>query len=290
MPNIIYFIKEGVRGFFQAKVMTFVSIVTIAVVLLLAGLMAVGMINLRQLFDKAVEKADMVVYVKERTASDTAALGALLAALRSLPQVRGAALVDKTAAWERFGAIYGKEMLSAVDENPFPASIEITMKNGYQSSDAAATLKEQVETLGGVDGVRYAREWMDFLTRFKWYFYCGAVIMAVIMAVAFHVTISNTVRLTIYARRDVVGNMHFVGATRFFIAMPFIVEGMIQGCIGGVIAAMLFYLLKAVFVLEPSLRVLPLVWGPPVLPALFLLLGVIFGWIGSVLAVRKFLF
>ncbi|MGA2506824.1 MAG: ABC transporter permease [Chitinispirillaceae bacterium] len=289
MGNIVYFIKEGARGFYQAKLMTFVSIVTIAVVLLLASIITVGMINVRKLFENAVEQADFVVYVKESASSDSTALVSLLSVIRSLPQVSQASLVNKAAAWERFASIYGREMLNAVDDNPFPVSIEITMKNGYQSSSAAANLKEHLETLDGVDGVRFAREWMDFLARFRWYFYTGAVVLGIIMFLTLHITISNAIRLTIYARRELVRNMRLVGATKVFTAMPFIIEGMIQGFIGGTISIAFFYLLKAVFTWEPSLRTIPLAWGPPVLPALFLLLGVLFGWTGSVSSVRKFL-
>jgi cell division transport system permease protein len=289
MGNIFYFIKEGVRGFYQAKLMTFVSIVTIAIVLLLASSITVGMINIRKLFENAVEKADFVVYVKEQTSSDSTALVSLVTVIRSLPQVSQASLVNKSAAWERFAAIYGREMLNAVDDNPFPVSIEITMKSGYQSSSAAANLKEHLETLDGVDGVRFAREWMDFLARFRWYFYTGAVVLGIIMFATLHITISNSIRLTIYARRELIRNMRLVGATKFFTAMPFIIEGMIQGFVGGTICVAFFYLLKAVFTYESSLRTIPLAWGPPLLPVLFLLLGVLFGWTGSASAVRKFL-
>lgn len=289
MGTLLYFIREGIRGFFKAKLMTFLSIVTIAVVLLLASILAVGVISIQALLDKAVEKADFVVYVKDRTASAPASLDALLAAVRSLPQTAGVTLVDKTAAWERFSAIYGREMLGAVDENPLPVSVEITMKENYQSSNAAAGLKERLEAIDGVDAVRYAGEWMDFLSKFRWYFYLGVIVLAAVMVITLHSTISNTIRLTIYARQELVHNMHLVGATRFFIAMPFIIEGMIQGLVGSTFGIVFFFLFKAVFMLEPSLRSIPLAWGPPVLPVIVLLLGVLFGWIGSAFAVRKFL-
>jgi cell division transport system permease protein len=289
MGTLFYFIREGIRGFFQAKLMTFLSIVTIAVVLLLASVLAVGVISVRALLEKAVERADFVVYVKERTAADPASLAALLTAVRNLPQVHQAALVDKSAAWERFAAMYGREMLGAVNENPLPVSIEITAKKNYQSLSAAAGLKQRFEALDGVEAVRYAGEWMDFLTKFKWYFYIGVIFLAVVMFITLHSTISNTIRLTIYARNELVRNMHLVGATRFFIAMPFIIEGMIQGLVGGVIAVVFFFMLKTVFMVAPSLRVIPLAWGPPVLPVIVLLLGVLFGWIGSAFAIRKFL-
>lgn len=289
MATLLYFIREGVRGFYHAKLMTLVSIATIAVAILLAACIAVGMINIRKLFMTAVEESDFVVYVKDRTSMDSAATASLASSIRRLPQVHHASIVDKKTAWERFKAVYGSEMLKAVDENPFPVSIEITMKSGYQTSGAADFLKEQLETLEGVDGIRYAREWMDFLTRFKRYFYSVALVLGIVMLFTLHVTISNTVRLTIYARRELVRNMHLVGATGFFISMPFIIEGMIQGIVGGTMGIAFFYIIKAVFIYEPTLHTIPLAWGPPLLPALFILLGVVFGWTGSFFAVRKFL-
>jgi cell division transport system permease protein len=283
MGNLLYFIREGARGFLQAKLMTFVSIVTIAVVLFFANIATLGMINVRTLFERAAEKADVVVYVKENAARDSGALGMLAVKIRACPEVAAAALITKAAAWERFAAIYGRDMLNAVDDNPLPVSFEITLNKTLQAGDAAAALKARLEPLPGVEGVRYAREWMDFLSRFRWYLYTGALVAAAAMFVALLIAISNTIKLTIYARKELVRNMHLVGATRFFISMPFIIEGMLQGFIGGAIA------IAAVFILKTSLYRLPLVWGPLALPALFLLLGVFFGWIGSIAAVRKFL-
>ena len=283
MGNLLYFLHEGARGFFRAKLMTFVSIATIAVVLFFANIITVGLINVRALFETAVEKADFVAYVTDDAARDSTSLAALDARIRALPEVANAVLIDKAEAWERFAAIYGRDILGAVDENPLPVSFEITLKKAFQSSGAAADLKGRLESVQGVEGVRYAREWMDFLSRFRWYFYTGALVVAAAMFLALHITISNTIKLTMYARKELVRNMHLVGATKFFISMPFIVEGMLQGCIGGAIAV------AAVFILKASLYQAPLIWGPLALPALFLLLGVFFGWIGSIAAVRKFL-
>jgi cell division transport system permease protein len=284
MATIFYFLSEGARGLFHARLVTFVSIVTIALVLFIALCTGVGMLNVRALFTDAMEKADFVVYVNDSTAADPAALEGLVTAVRLFPQVKKAAIVDKEDSWKRFAALYGQEILTAVEGNPLPVSIEISLKREYLADSSAKELATGLSSIAGVDNVRYAGEWLTFLVRFQRWFYVTALILSVLMLVTFYFTVSNTIKLTVYARKDLIRNMRLVGATRFFIAMPFIIEGMLQGCIGGAIAALAFISLRA-----SPLAALPLSFGPPWVPALPLALGVLFGWIGSSIAVRKFL-
>jgi cell division transport system permease protein len=103
------------------------------------------------------------------------------------------------------------------------------------------------------------------------------------MLLVLHIMISNTIKLTIYARRELVRNMELVGATRFFINTPFILEGMVQGILGACVSGISLTLIKV------SFSHISLSWGPSFLPGLLLLTGAFFGWIGSLSAVRKFM-
>jgi len=288
MAHILYFFREGVRGFYHAKLMTFVSIVTIAIVLFFALVAGIGMLNVRMLLASAVEKADIVVYVKDPVAADPAALRGLLGAVRAFPQVQSAAIVDKDASWKRFAEIYGSEIQSAIDGNPLPASLEISLKPECLADSTVSDLTHALSSLAGVENVRYAREWLEFLARFQHWFYWTLLIVTLVMVATLHVTISNTVKLTIYARKELVQNMRLVGATRFFTAMPFIVEGMIQGFAGGAIAAAAFIVLKTSFAALP-VAFGHVAFGHAWVAAVPIPLGLIFGWIGSLAAVRKFL-
>lgn len=289
MGRLGYFIGEGSRGLFQAKLMTFISIVTVAIVLFVSGLVCVASFSVWAYLKHAVERADFVVYLTDSASSNEVTRSNLLDSLRSFPQVLSVTYVDRDSALGRFSNLYGPEMLDAVDGNPLPASFEIALSRKYQSSASAAALKDRLRNQKGVEGVRFAREWIEFLERVQHWFFYAAIALVAGMIVVLHMTVSNTIKLTIYARKELVRTMHLVGATRFYIAMPFIVEGMLQGCIGGAIAMVLFFILKVVFMAEPSLRQVPLEWGPDLMPLGFLLTGVLFGWFGSVFAVRKFL-
>jgi cell division transport system permease protein len=289
MGRIGYLIGEGSRGLFQAKLMTVISIATIAVVLFVSSLVCIAALSVFSNLRHAVERADFVVYLTDAASSDETARSDLLAFLRSLPQVRSVSYVDRDSALGRFRNLYGSEMLDAVDGNPLPASFEITLSREHQSSAAAVALKDRLQNQKGVEGVRFAREWLEFLEGVKRGFFWAAVALIGCMIVVLHMTVSNTIKLTIYARKELVRTMHLVGATRFFISLPFIIEGMLQGCIGGAIAMVPFIILKAVFLAKPWFQQMPLEWGPSLLPLGFILTGVLFGWFGSVSAVRKFL-
>ena len=283
MRNILYFIQEAFRGFFQAKLMTFVSIMTIAAALFFMSIIFIGYTNIRSLLDKTRDQPDLAVYLKDSALKNSSDVKSLMSRIKPMQEVSRVEFVDKDSAWARFSRAYGKEMLEAVDDNPLPASIEIYLSEKYRSGKSAQTLQNEISAWSEVESVRYSREWIDLVEKFRMYFYSIAAILALIMLPALHFMISNTIKLTIYARKELVRNMHLVGATENFVNMPFLLEGMIQGFIGGILCVAVLYAVRI------SVTKLSISWGPGYLPFVISMLGVLFGWIGSRSAVRKFL-
>jgi cell division transport system permease protein len=282
--NLFYFIKEAFRGFYQAKLMTFVSVMTIGFALFFLGCMAVGIGNIRLWLKNASARVEAVVYVKDRAAADAAAFEDLVAKVRACDQVSGVTIVDKKEAWERFRELYGADMLEAVDNNPFPVSLELSLSEKAQSVSSTEALRRELEQIDGIEDIQLSQQWVTLLERFRVYFLAGTAVFACILVFALHFMISNTIKLTIYARRELVRNMHFVGATNSYIKTPFILEGMLQGIVGGTIGAVAVLLAKAL------LSHVPVVWGPWYWFVFsFLTIGALFGCIGSMSAVRRFL-
>lgn len=283
MGTILYFIKEAFRGFYQAKMMTFVSIMTIAAALFFVYVMIIGLFNIESVLKKTGNQPDLAVYVKDEAAADSISLHQIMDKIKSLDQVANVKLIGKDSAWARFSKIYGEEMLDAIGENPLPVSFEIYLADHFHSSRIAQSLQREISAWSQIESVRYSREWINIVERFRWYFYAISIILGLIMLPALHFMISNTIKLTIYARKELVRNMHLVGATEFFVNMPFLLEGMLQGLIGGILCVITLIILRI------SLSHLPIFWGPGRLSLLIITLGVLFGWIGSISAVRKFL-
>lgn len=284
MGTLVYFIKEAVRGFYQAKLMTFVSIVSIAASLCLMALLIVAFLNIELHMRRGTDQADIAVYLKDKSADDSKAVGAAVTdRILTSGLVRQVVWVDKDSAWQRISGYYGEELLDAIDDNPLPASLEIFLDEDARSQERVAELTHRFEEYPEVESVRYSHEWIDLVERFRLYFWVGATTLAVIMLFILYFMISNTIKLTIYARRELVQHMQVVGATALFIKMPFILEGILQGVIGGMLCSM------ALGIVRVSLMHFSIYWGPQSLPLFIIFLGVIFGWMGSMGAVRKFL-
>lgn len=283
MGTLFYFLKETFRGLFAAKLMTFVSIVTIGASLFFMSLVGLGIYNINILLKQTEKQSDIAVYLTDEYSENDEKRDAITQKINALAQVKKTMYVSKDSAMQRFIKVYGSEMLEAVSGNPLPASIEIFIVDKYRSNSSIRHLQSKLQEIKGVESVRYSREWIDLVERFRVYFYTGAAILSFVMLLVLHIMISNTIKLTIYARRELVRNMELVGATRFFINTPFILEGMVQGISGACVTVILLTLLKV------SFTHISLSWGPSFLPGLLLLTGAFFGWIGSLSAVRKFM-
>jgi len=179
--KIIYFIIEAFRGFYQAKLMTFVSIMTIAATLFLICGVFIALMNIDDILNKAGDMPDAVVYLSDGVSGDLVKRGALIDSVRKMPGVKAVAFQSKDSAWVSFEATYGAEMLEAVDENPFAASLDVTLYESSQTSQAAAELQEMISALNGVEAVRYSRDWFDYIKMVRDRFYIISMAAGIII-------------------------------------------------------------------------------------------------------------
>jgi len=255
---------------------------TITATLFLIFCAFVGLMNIDDVLKRSSEQADIIAYLTDNASVNATLQSKLSEALMDMPQIKDAVFVSKDSAWARFERLYGSEMLEAVDENPFTASFDIVLNENSHSVATVDSLQIKIAALNGVESVRYSREWLDYIKRLRDRFYIIAAAAAFVIFIALHSLISNTIKLTIYARKDLVRNMHYVGATDLFIKMPFLLEGMLQGFIGSLLCICM------IFAARFFLSTISINWYFSHLPFI-IVIGVFFGWLGSKVAVRKFL-
>jgi cell division transport system permease protein len=236
-----YFLAEALTSLWRSRLMNTVSVGTIAVSLFVLGAFLTVASRLGDVVSRWTQKVQVIVYLEDGTEERVRA--SLENRLREDPAVETVDYVSREQALARFREMFRD--LSALPEdlgeNPFPASLEVSLKAQRQSSAEVERLAASFRPVPGVKEIQSDLLWIDRLaTGVRLVRGIGAFLGG-ILVVAGVFTISNVIRLTIYAREDELDIMRLVGATRAYVKGPFVAEGMIQGGLGGVLASVLLW-------------------------------------------------
>lgn len=286
-----YFIKETYKSIRRNGFMSFASISTVAVSLLVLGMFLMIFLNTNNLAQYLENQVQISVYMQD-SATDKE-LASVNDKLTKMPGVVKVTQVNKQQALERFKKRLGdqEQLLNSLGkENPFPNSFEVQVDN----PDRIKVLTPQIGQLPKVETAKFGQEVVEHLFQLTKILRLGGIVLVVFLAMATLFIISNTIRLTVFARRKEVIIMKYVGATDWFIRWPFLLEGMTLGFFGAVVA---FVLINSIYAslldrIHATLAFLPLLPTSPLLlyVDLFLLAaGTGIGALGSYISLRKFL-
>ena len=286
-----YFIKETYKSIRRNGFMSFASISTVAVSLLVLGMFLMIFLNTNNLAQYLENQVQISVYMQD-SATDKE-LASVKDKLTKMPGVVKVTQVSKQEALERFRKRLGDQdqlLNSLGKENPFPNSFEVQVDN----PERIKVLTPQIGQLNKVETAKFGQEVVEHLFQLTKILRFGGILLVVFLAMATLFIISNTIRLTVFARRKEVIIMKYVGATDWFIRWPFILEGMTLGFFGAVVA---FILINSIYSglltrIHATLAFLPLLPTSPLLfyVDLFLLAaGTGIGALGSYISLRKFL-
>ena len=286
-----YFIKETYKSIRRNGFMSFASISTVAVSLLVLGMFLMIFLNTNNLAQYLESQVQVSVYMQD-SATDKE-LAAVKEKLTKMPGVVKVTQVSKQQALERFKKRLGdqEQLLNSLGkDNPFPNSFEVQV----DSPERIKVLTPQLSQLPKVETAKFGQEVVEHLFQLTKILRFGGSLLVVFLAMATLFIISNTIRLTVFARRKEVIIMKYVGATDWFIRWPFLLEGMTLGFFGAVVA---FILINSIYSgllerIHATLAFLPLLPTSPLLlyVDLFLLVaGTGIGALGSYISLRKFL-
>ena len=286
-----YFIKETYKSIRRNGFMSFASISTVAVSLLVLGMFLMIFLNTNNLAQYLESQVQVSVYMQDSATGKE--LAQVKEKLTKMPGVLKVTQVSKTEALERFKKRLGdqEQLLNSLGkENPFPNSFEVQVDN----PERIKVLTPQIGQLPKVETAKFGQEVVEHLFQLTKILRFGGIVLVVFLAMATLFIISNTIRLTVFARRKEVIIMKYVGATDWFIRWPFLLEGMTLGFFDAVIA---FILINSIYSgllerIHATLAFLPLLPPTPLLlyVDLFLLVaGTGIGALGSYISLRKFL-
>jgi len=287
-----YFFREAVRRIWVSKRNSFVAIAMIAISLLIVGAFLLVAENLGRAAAQWQGKSRIVVYLEPTvTPQQVRAVDAFLAARPELARRR---FVTREEALARFKSYFANlsEVVGQLDENPFPPSYEVEVDPRLVQSRGLVNNIALLRAMAGVEQVQYDWQWLTRLRRLVNIINVIGLVAGGILGIAACFTIANVIRLTMVLYREEIEIMRLVGATERIIRGPFLIEGFLQGTIGGVLAvALLFALYEGAHrSLAPSSSILWSFLFLGFLPwqkiAALIAGGMLAGWIGSWLSVR----
>lgn len=250
-----YAYDEAITSLWRGRRSGFLSTSTIGLALFVLGVFLLATTNLQRLGDEWSRSAEMSVYLNDdATVAQRTAIEGLLTPGAI---IAGAEFVSKTQALERFKQTFADlaSTVGTLDSNPLPASYEIRLQPQTGTSAGVDELAERLRTVAGVADVRYDRQWLERLTSTIGIVRIVGLALAGVLIVAAALTVATVVRLALHARRDEIEIMQLVGAPQAYIRGPFVMEGVLQGGIGAIVA---LALLSVTYLLLRGRYLLPL--------------------------------
>ena len=296
---MISFLQYVMRRTFQSMGGNlFPNLITIGIIsisLLIFSTFTLLALNLTNFLKIWEDKIEIIVYLKRGTpSSEVEPLLERTRLLEGVEVVRYASPYDAMAFMEtKLGG--QKNLLEGIQPAILPASFEIQLKKDYRNSTKIKEVVTHLEKIPQFEEIQYGQEWVETFSVLVHILRLTQWILGGLLLIAIIFITSNTLQLTISSRREEIEVMHWVGASPAFIRVPFYVEGLIQGLLGGGLAiGFLFLLHQGLFLyIPPSMQTwlarIPVLFLPPETIAWILLGGMVLGFFGSIVASMRVL-
>ncbi|NMB33723.1 MAG: ABC transporter permease [Clostridium sp.] len=290
LRTIKYVVKEGFINTYKNFLMSIASMGVVSAALMILGLFLILTINIEHNTKFLREQPEMQIFCEPEMGSNE--LGVLEWAIGRDERIKQYEFIDKKEAFKRAEDMLGddKDVLEGIDEDVLPASFIIKLN----SSEDYEEVVKKYENYPGVSKVAYSQKVIDFIDRILTGLRIGSTVLILVLSLVAVFIISNTIKLTVFSRRREIGIMKYIGATDWFIRLPFIVEGIIIGLVGAVASFTLsliiykigsgwvtghFWMLSLVNMGEMAAQIM----------ILLCLLGASVGALGSAMSIRKYL-
>lgn len=295
MDHLRYILEDALTNIRRSGWGGVASIATIAVSFVVVGIFLIITVNLGALVAEWKEQFQVTVFLEDGITAEQ--LGLLKKRIQSERAVRATSYTSKEEALLQFKReLRGKEsLLEGLGENPIPASFQLRIHDAYQTPEALRQLAGSLGRLEGVEDVLYGQEWVDRAAGAIRILRLLGLAVGLALGMASLLIVSNTIRLTVYARAEEIEIMRLVGATKTHIRGPFLLEGLIQGGLGAGLALALLFGAYRVTLWQLQLtpgEVFGMGLGSflePRLAAAMLAAGAALGAFGSLISVGRFL-
>jgi cell division transport system permease protein len=281
----MYALREAAAAFRRAPVLTGLSAAMIALSLFVIGLFGLAAHNVRQAIENVESRVEVVAYLRDD--APAASINAAQQDIQRFDEVSTVRFISREEAlavarreFDELSSIFG-----SLDTNPLPASLEISLRGGQADASVIRSVASRISDMPVVEEVQFGEDWVDKVYVLRRIAGLAMLTLGLGFAAVAALIIGAAIRMAVFARRDEIVIMRLVGATDAFIRRPFVIEGMITGIIGAVLALLATW---AVFRLLSG-SVVELTWIPRTWLIAGVAAGTVVGLLASMVAVRRHL-
>ena len=287
LDRALFLFAEGFRNLLRHKLTVFSAVFSVFLTMLIIGSLLIVRKNTNKLIYYLRSKYKIEVFFEADLAKETAL--DVVKKIESFPGVRNITFIDKENATKIFQKQFGENILDYIQRNPLPMSCVINLNRTGDYELDIMPIVTRIESLSGIDNIEHQGKLIQriegFNNRFtRILFFVSIGIMLITISI-----ISNTIKLTIYAKKDLIQDLHIIGATNTFVKVPFLIEGILQGFIGSFIAFLVLTLCLQIgnnILTQISSMTIRM---DPAAASFMLLIGISISFIGSLRAVARFL-
>ena len=283
MTGFLYSVREAFDGFKRAKLSSIITIFTIAFLLFVICVFVVVFLNTDRLVNLLHAEYDIQAFISNTLSNEE--IKDLQSRILEFHTVGTVQFVSKQEAAVEFQKEFGDDFLDILDDNPLPNSFIIKLKSEHKDIDTVKEIAKELQALDGIDEALHSVSGVDVLLKVSRVSRVVLLGLGIVVFSGSLFVITNTIRLIITARHAIIETMELVGATRRFIRRPYVIEGIVQGLCGGLISAGLLYMIILFIQFQwPNALYFPLEYLAAVAGV-----GLTLGYLGSIMAVKRFL-
>ena len=288
MDKLSFLISEGLKNLWRHKLTSFSSIFSIFLTLIISGSLIIVTQNTSKVIEYLRDKYKIEVFFKNAVTNDE--VKEIVADINKINGVRSTTIITKDDAEKIFKSQFGEDIMKIIGYNPLPISCVVNIVKDDSKVINITSIINQLESFQEIDEINYQG---TIISRIEYYYQLFVKLMTSILILAFFIsifTISNTIRLTIYAKEKLIESLQLIGATRFFVKAPFIIEGVLLGFIGSILScALLIGALEFSNDLIYSFLSFEIYYDMNLLILILCSISILITFIGSSRAIAKFL-
>ena len=287
-------IKEALGGIKANKEAYLITIGITAISMTIFGIFLIAYYNMEVIVNKWREKFQFVVYLQDNISKKH--MKNLKRHFSTIEGIDRYIYVSKDEALKKFKKRLNQNqtILDNLDVNPLPASFELKFKRKYRQYNNIKSIAEEVIKFKGIESLEFGEGWLERIETILFFLKFIVWVIGSLICIGVIFIVSNTIKLSLYARKSEIEVMQLVGATDRFIKGPFLLEGILQGFFGAILSLVILYVFYVMFI--ENLQTLSFFIGsqsfsfiPLPIIACIILSGALIGCVGSYISLKKFL-